>query len=178
VCAEDACTPDSVKASEETVVVISLGPPLPATSLRRWLVPPGRRPSANSVWLRPPPVMSRLAPGGVYPRPRHRGAPCALAARFHPCRHVAVAAVCFCGTFLRVAPTGRYPAPCPMEPGRSSTLARRDDPAPSAHRMLAEKPPPRKRHGHATTGSPTIARSGAARPRCRNARMSRRSISW
>lgn len=24
-------------------------------------------------------------------------------------------AVCFCGTFLRVAPTGRYPAPCPGE---------------------------------------------------------------
>ncbi len=36
--AEDACTPDSVKASEEAVVVISLGPPSPATSLRRWLV--------------------------------------------------------------------------------------------------------------------------------------------
>jgi hypothetical protein len=29
-------------------------------------------------------------------------------------------AVCFCGTFLRVAPTGRYPAPCPMKPGLSS----------------------------------------------------------
>jgi len=25
-----------------------------------------------------------------------------------------------CGTFLRVAPTGRYPAPCPVEPGLSS----------------------------------------------------------
>jgi hypothetical protein len=30
-------------------------------------------------------------------------------------------AVCFCGTFLRVAPTGRYPAPCPMKPGLSSS---------------------------------------------------------
>jgi hypothetical protein len=29
---------------------------------------------------------SGLAPGGVYPRPRHRGAPCALTARFHPYR--------------------------------------------------------------------------------------------
>src|SRR5579884_2110987 len=45
-------------------------------------------------------------------------------------------AVCFCGTFLRVAPTGRYPAPCPMEPGRSSALARRDGPASSATRAL------------------------------------------
>jgi hypothetical protein len=26
----------------------------------------------------------------------------------------------FCGTFLRVTPTGRYPAPCSMEPGLSS----------------------------------------------------------
>jgi hypothetical protein len=29
-------------------------------------------------------------------------------------------AVHFCGTFLRLAPTGRYPASCPMEPGLSS----------------------------------------------------------
>ena len=31
-----------------------------------------------------------------------------------------VPAVCFCGTFLRVAPTGRYPARCPGKPGLSS----------------------------------------------------------
>ncbi len=29
----------------------------------------------------------------------------------------------FCGTFLRVTPTGRYPAPCSMEPGLSSLHA-------------------------------------------------------
>jgi len=29
-------------------------------------------------------------------------------------------AVVFCGTFLRVAPTGCYPAPCSLEPGLSS----------------------------------------------------------
>ena len=29
-------------------------------------------------------------------------------------------AVRFCGTILRLAPTGRYPAPCPVEPGLSS----------------------------------------------------------
>ena len=28
----------------------------------------------------------------------------------------------FCGTFLPVARTGRYPAPCPLEPGLSSPL--------------------------------------------------------
>jgi hypothetical protein len=30
----------------------------------------------------------------------------------------------FCGTFLPVARTGRYPAPCPAEPGLSSPLRR------------------------------------------------------
>jgi len=29
-------------------------------------------------------------------------------------------AVCFCGTFRRVTPPGRYPAPCPVELGLSS----------------------------------------------------------
>ena len=29
----------------------------------------------------------------------------------------------FCGTFLRVTPTGRYPAPCSLEPGLSSPRA-------------------------------------------------------
>src|SRR5581483_5588866 len=39
-------------------------------------------------------------------------------------------AVCFCGTFLRVAPTGRYPAPCPVKPGLSSRrTSARDSPA-------------------------------------------------
>ena len=31
----------------------------------------------------------------------------------------------FCGTFLPVAGTGRYPAPCPLEPGLSSPLPRK-----------------------------------------------------
>lgn len=30
----------------------------------------------------------------------------------------------FCGTFLRVAPSGCYPPPCPVEPGRSSSHLR------------------------------------------------------
>src|SRR5579872_3794467 len=41
---------------------------------------------------------------------------CALTAPFHPClrsaRRQPGSAVCFCGTFPRVAPAGRYPAPC------------------------------------------------------------------
>jgi hypothetical protein len=37
-------------------------------------------------------------------------------------------AVCFCGTFLRVTPTGRYPARCPLKPGLSSRSKTRDCP--------------------------------------------------
>src|SRR5690349_1788532 len=33
----------------------------------------------------------------------------------------------FCGTFLRVTPTGRYPAPCPVESGRSSDRSPPDE---------------------------------------------------
>ncbi len=36
--------------------------------------------------------------------------------------------VFFCGTFLRVAPTGRYPAPCPAELGLSSKAISRNGP--------------------------------------------------
>ena len=32
-------------------------------------------------------------------------------------------AVCFCGTFRRVTPPGRYPAPCPVELGLSSLIS-------------------------------------------------------
>lgn len=37
--------------------------------------------------------------------------------------------VCFCGTFLRVTPTGRYPARSPVKPGLSSRSQTRDCPA-------------------------------------------------
>src|SRR3954467_6731554 len=41
---------------------------------------------------------------------------CALTAPFQPCRPPPLrqsgSAVCFCGTFPRVAPAGGYPAPC------------------------------------------------------------------
>lgn len=54
---------------------------------------------------------------------------CALTAPFHPYQntqysgmpfHTGIWRSVFCGTFLRVAPTGRYPAPCSTEPGLSS----------------------------------------------------------
>ena len=43
----------------------------------------------------------------------------------------------FCGTFRRVAPPGRYPAPCPLESGLSSSAPigrARDHPAGSLHK--------------------------------------------
>ena len=54
---------------------------------------------------------------------------CALTAPFHPCQKTPGSGSPFhprnwrsilCGTFLRVTPTGRYPAPCSTEPGLSS----------------------------------------------------------
>ncbi len=68
-----------------------------------------------------------LAPGGVCLAGRSPGRRWALTPPFHPCRRCRRCH--FCGTFLRVTPTGRYPAPCSLEPGLSS-------------------PPPRGRSGH------------------------------
>jgi len=42
-----------------------------------------------------------------------------------PVLHTQPSAVHFCGTILRLAPTGRYPASCPVEPGLSSRGSRR-----------------------------------------------------
>ena len=49
---------------------------------------------------------------------------CALTAPFHPCRRRIAAALgrfAFCCTFRGLAPPRRYLAPCPVEPGLSST---------------------------------------------------------
>src|SRR5436190_19851039 len=76
-----------------------------------------------------------LAPGGVYLAGRSPGRRWALTPPFHPYLTAPLPplraqgarwgdkrdpAVIFCGTFLRVAPTGCCPAPCPLEPGLSS----------------------------------------------------------
>jgi len=42
----------------------------------------------------------------------------------------------FCGTFLGVAPTGYYPAPCPVEPGLSSGQANPDRRSSGRHRFF------------------------------------------
>ena len=93
-----------------------------------------------------------LAPGGVYLASRSPDCRWSLTPPFHPypVRHrfhdgseaghaswrgtCAPGAVCFCGTFPEVTFAGRYPAPCPAEPGLSSgavqTLTARPCPRP------------------------------------------------
>lgn len=67
-----------------------------------------------------------LAPDGVYQERSRQLSSWSLTPRFHPClclfRKIPKrpSAVHFCGTILQLALTGRYPAPCPAEPGLSS----------------------------------------------------------
>lgn len=70
-----------------------------------------------------PPIC--LAPGGVYLASRSPGCWCALTAPLHPYPTPLKASggLHFCGTFLGVASTGCYPAPCPVELGLSSCEA-------------------------------------------------------
>lgn len=67
------------------------------------------------------PLLSSLAPDGVWQAGQSPGRRCALTAPFHRYREACAARLCvFCATFRRVTPPGRYPASCPMEPGLSS----------------------------------------------------------
>ena len=68
-------------------------------------------------------LYSALLRVGFAMRPLLPAARCALTAPFHPClcplgghRRSAL-----CGTFRRLTPPGRYPAPCPVELGLSSS---------------------------------------------------------
>jgi hypothetical protein len=125
-----ACKPGSVPAEGLTpaaAMAIHLGRASPRASSNQ----PGRRcgnafsPEAQAAGLCRP--YSVLLPAGfalpaLSPEPR-----CALTAPFHPCSilgHLRSALLetpnamaqigrfAFCGTFPRVAPAGRYPAPC------------------------------------------------------------------
>jgi hypothetical protein len=75
-----------------------------------------------------PPIWSCSGWGLPSSRCHHRDW-CALTAPFHPYQvilysgspfHTGPWRFVFCGTILRVTPTGRYPAPCSTEPGLSS----------------------------------------------------------
>jgi hypothetical protein len=75
-------------------------------------------------------ALSGLAPGGVYlafPVTREAGG--LLHHRFTltrapPSTDKGCGRSVLCGTCLRVTPSGRYPPPCPVEPGRSSSHLR------------------------------------------------------
>ena len=84
------------------------------------------RPMIACCQANAPPYLALLRAGFCLPRllPDAR---CALTAPFHPCLFAAGGKAgdarqrcVFCATFLRVAPTGRYPAHCPAEFGLSS----------------------------------------------------------
>src|SRR3954447_1130010 len=115
----------------------------------------GGHPSVRSTWgcrlaAAAGPAVPRfdLAPGGVCRAARVApGAGALLPHRFTlACGPVAGAhrRSVLCGTFLRVAPTGISPAPCPLEPRPSSTpspVARADAAATRpAHRPLQYRP--------------------------------------
>ena len=85
--------------------------------------------------------LSDLAPGGVYRAARVTpGAGGLLHHRFTLTRRRGAGRSAFCGTVPRVAPGGRYPPPCPVESGLSSSTPRgqrRGRPASSSGPILA-----------------------------------------
>ena len=109
-------------AARSRATAIHLRPPLPVASSGLPAGsggPPSNACAAAQRTGRP----SDLAPGGVYrAAPVTRGAGALLPHRFTLTgadsrrRRRSV----FCGTVPRVTPGGRYPPPCPVEPGRSS----------------------------------------------------------
>ena len=91
------------------------GLPAPLATATRGLGEQPIAPAARRAWR--PPIWScseRGLPGRPVTRPPVGSYPTIspLPARGRRCH--------FCGTFLRVTPTGRYPAPCSSEPGLSS----------------------------------------------------------
>src|SRR5207302_9192829 len=97
------------------------GAHLAAAPVARRLLRPLPEGSASSLIA----LLFGLAPSGVCLAGRSPGRRWALTPPFHPYRQRSSGddrcrRCNFCGTFLRVAPTGCYPAPCSTEPGLSS----------------------------------------------------------
>ncbi len=83
---------------------------------------PGRAAPDAALPAALPSYLALLQVGFALPRPSPAGR-CALTAPFHlypPTRFREGWPCIFCGTFLGIAPTGCYPAPCPAELGLSS----------------------------------------------------------
>ncbi len=111
---ESIYTPDSVSALDysNAVTAIHLDRQLPDGSCGI----PGRSGTDRALPVLP------CSGWGLPSRPSCLNRWCALTAPFHPylCELPRHRRFDFCGTFLRVTPTGRYPASCPVESGRSS----------------------------------------------------------
>ncbi len=116
-------------------------------------------------------VLSGLAPGGVYlASPVTQGAGGLLHHRFTltccsgaiPERRRSV----LCGTGLRVTPSGRYPPPCSVEPGRSSSHFRDARPPGQPIRPTVYRRPGRSKSPVISTGadSPAALRRQDPRP--------------
>ena len=95
-------------------IIIYLGLPLPASSSDLPKGTTGRRIAFYAVLLRMGFTWLALLPGQRW----------SLTHAFPPLP--VKPAVYFCCTFLRVTPTGRYPASCPAKPGLSSPALFRD----------------------------------------------------
>jgi hypothetical protein len=95
-------------------VIICLGLTLPAASSD---LPESLAKRAASS------LLFGLSPGGVYLAAAVAGGTVSSYLAFSPLPPSRRRCI-FCGTFLGVTPTGRYPAPCPMEPGLSSCALR------------------------------------------------------
>ncbi len=103
-----------VLSGPKSGATISLGPSLPGVSCGL----PGE--SAGHLIS---PYLALLRVG--FARPAcHQAAGRLLPGHFTLTAPLQIAAVCFCGTFPGVAPAGNYPAPCPVEPGLSSSAHR------------------------------------------------------
>jgi len=119
--------------------------------------PPTQRPAAC------PPIRSCSRRG--FPCHRPSPARCALTAPFHPCRRTprgALGRCVFCGTFRRLTPPRRYLAPCPPEPGLSSTDPPREGcPAATARPTLLPRSV-----GCGRSDCKVLTAPGVDRPRC------------
>src|SRR6185503_20952006 len=110
---EEACKPGSVSRACARAAIISLGRRLPGVSSGLTREPRAGHPIA---------LLFGLAPGGVY----RAGAVTRVAGELLPHRFTLTVPLTRRGGLLSVAlirgvaPPGRYPAPCPAEPGLSS----------------------------------------------------------
>jgi len=107
-------------------MIIHLGCMSPCTSSNL----PGNR-ADHTLQPKLPAPLFGLAPGGVYPATDVATGAVRSYRTISPLPASKDGRYIFCGTFHRLAPSRRYLAPCPMEPGLSSARKSGDHPADS-----------------------------------------------